>query len=99
MTAQRMRFVLSLAAIGFVAALLAIIGLLDLPQSMRDLAMIIAGVVLATFKDVYAFYFGSSDGSKEKTLMLATRPDGTAEDPVHVEDDTLDLTGAEFPTR
>ena len=33
------------------------------------------------------YWLGSSEGSKEKTELLATRPTGEIDDPVHVEDD------------
>ena len=33
------------------------------------------------------YWLGSSEGSKEKTELLATRPTGEIDDPVFVEDD------------
>ena len=33
------------------------------------------------------YWLGSSEGSKEKTDLLVTRPTGEINDPVHVEDD------------
>lgn len=36
----------------------------------RDLLLMIAGALIAVVKDVYSFEFGSSRGSKEKTILL-----------------------------
>lgn len=81
MTAGFMRFLLAISIVLFVAALLAIVGLVKLDGLVRDLAMIVAGHVLAKFSGVYDFYFGSSDGSKVKTELM--KP-------------PLDLSGAEL---
>jgi hypothetical protein len=46
-----------------------------LQETMRDIALIVVGHILAKFSGVYDFYFGSSDGSKDKTAMLTALPD------------------------
>ena len=33
------------------------------------------------------YWLGSSEGSKEKTELMATRPTGQADDPVHTEEE------------
>jgi hypothetical protein len=78
-----MRAFLALAIIALVAAILYMINSGDLKDTMRDLAMIVVGHVLSKFSGVYDFYFGSSDGSKQKTDQMAAAGN------------TLDLTGSE----
>lgn len=84
MTAGVMRFILTLAIVLFVGVLLYIIAKVELAPTMRDIAMVIVGVVLAKFGAVYDFYFGSSDGSKQKTELMADKKP------------PLDLKGAEL---
>lgn len=68
-----------------------IIGLLffvPLPEGNREVALVVLGVAIGWASSVVTFHYGSSEGSKEKSQMLATRPDGTPTDPVHVEEET-----------
>ena len=52
----------------------------------EKIALIVLGNVLSWPVIVLQFYFGSSDGSKEKTDLMAHRPDGTPTDPIHTEE-------------
>lgn len=38
---------------------------------MKDLAMVVIGVIAKIVSDIYAYYFGSSDGSRRKTEIMA----------------------------
>jgi len=78
MSSDKMRAALSLAIIMLVGAILYMINAGELKDTMRDLAMVVVGVVISKFSGVYDFYFGSSDGSKMKSVQMA--------------DDTLTLT-------
>lgn len=42
----------------------------ELPTGARDILLVLLGVVAALVKDVYGYYFGSSDGSQRKTELL-----------------------------
>lgn len=45
-------------------------GTVKLPQEQRDLIMILLGVILACFKDVFGFTYGSSAESKNKGEVI-----------------------------
>lgn len=67
-----------------------IIGLLffvPLPDGNREVALVVLGVAIGWASSVVTFHYGSSEGSKEKSELLAHRPDGTPDDPVHVEEE------------
>lgn len=53
----------------------------------EQIALIVLGNVLSWPVIVLQFFFGSSDGSKRKEALLAQRPTGEPEDPVHVEEE------------
>lgn len=57
------------------------------PDSKEQIALVVLGNVLGWPLIVLQFFYGSSEGSKEKTAMMATRPTGEAGDPVHVEEE------------
>lgn len=44
-----------------------------IPDGARDILLVMLGVVAALVKDVYGYYFGSSDGSQRKTELLGGR--------------------------
>tara|TARA_R100001129_G_scaffold182748_1_gene163819 strand:+ start:220 stop:486 length:267 start_codon:yes stop_codon:yes gene_type:complete len=77
---------------GVVMALAAIIILLlfwqEIPEGNRDLALVLLGVALGWAGSVVNFHFGSSQGSKDKTSLMATRPTGKPSDPVHTQDES-----------
>lgn len=78
-----------LAIIGFLAAGFALLSSPALPDSVKDVLLILVGALVAIVKDVYGYYFGSSEGSAKKTELLAppvgtsaeqlTTPDAAAE--------------------
>jgi hypothetical protein len=70
MKSDYMRALLSLAIITLVGSILWMINEGKLQETMRDIALIVVGHILAKFSGVYDFYFGSSDGSKDKTSMM-----------------------------
>jgi len=43
---------------------------LDLPQGSKEALIIAFTIVVAKFQTVIDYFFGSSDGSKEKTKLL-----------------------------
>ena len=43
---------------------------ITMPDSSRDIILVVIGALVATFKDVYGYYFGSSSGSKRKTEII-----------------------------
>ncbi len=55
-------------------ALVIIIGLfkVEVYDSNKDLFNISAGIILGSFTQVVSFFFGSSQGSKDKTEKMAT---------------------------
>lgn len=63
----------SLGGIVILMALVIIIGLfqVEVYESNKDLFNICAGIVLGAFTQVVSFFFGSSQGSKDKTEKLS----------------------------
>lgn len=58
-----------LLAIAIVAGLFAV----ELPEGNREVALVILGTVIGWAGAVVNFHYGSSQGSKDKTAMLAER--------------------------
>lgn len=48
------------------------LGFRTLPATGHDALMLLLGAVVATYKDVYGFFFGSSAGSADKTAALVS---------------------------
>ena len=63
---QSIAFVVILCAIILFVLLLVV----DVPIGIKDPLMIAFGVFMAKFQTVVDYFFGSSEGSKEKTKML-----------------------------
>jgi hypothetical protein len=64
--------ILALGAFITLAGLVSAMLFIPLPSGgTRDLLMLLAGALVAIVKDVYAFEFGSSRGSKEKQTLLS----------------------------
>jgi uncharacterized membrane protein len=63
---------------GYLATLMiiAFIGLVYLlldkkvPEQNNDLLMVLLGAMVGTVKDLYGYYFGSSEGSQRKTELM-----------------------------
>lgn len=66
---QSIAFVVILCAIILFVLLL----LVDVPIGIKDPLMIAFGVFMAKFQTVVDYFFGSSEGSKEKTKMLGDK--------------------------
>jgi len=81
MTSSIMRACLSIAIIALVVLALLIVNSGDIGDSAREIGLVIMGAVMAKFNSVFDFYFGSSDGSKAKTELMAGKP---AELPGHI---------------
>ena len=79
-------FIVVSAALMLCGAFIALLQI-DIPTANRDVVMVIIGALIARSEKIDAYFFGSSQGSNEKTKMLADRPKGTPVDPVHVEED------------
>lgn len=43
-----------------------------IPEGSKDVLLIVAGALIVIVKDVYGYYFGSSEGSARKTELLAS---------------------------
>ena len=66
---------LALAAIiGFFGAIIVLISAPEIPGSVKDILLILIGALVAIVKDVFGYYFGSSEGSARKTELLQPTP-------------------------
>ena len=70
-----------------------------IPSSVKDILLVMLGALLASWKEVTGYFFGSSSGSAKKdeqnavltaqltgTPSAAVGPTGTPEDPVNVKE-------------
>ncbi len=86
-------------ALAFVVAVIVIGAVLSpfVPNDKEAIANVILGNVLGWPMMVLAYHYGTNASSARKTELLGSTDTATGKpgDPVHVADDTLDLTGAE----
>ena len=62
-----------LAVAGFFGCIWAVLTApADLPAAIKDLLLILVGALVTLVKDIYGYYFGSSEGSARKTELLNT---------------------------
>jgi len=68
----------AIAVAGFVGLMVLVICGFAPAEAMRDGFWILAGAAIATYKDVYGYYFGSSAGShaKDATIADLSKPEG-----------------------
>ena len=69
-TRSKLPAYLAAAAVVTLLACIALLAFVNLPASGRDAILILLGAVVASYKDVYGYVFGSSAGSAEKTAAL-----------------------------
>ena len=62
-----------LVTIAFIGATFALMSL-PLPVPAKDILLILIGALVSRVGDVYAYYFGSSEGSARKTELLNATP-------------------------
>lgn len=61
---------LAWAAVLTLVLCIALLAFLELPQTSRDPLLVLLGAVIASYKDVYGFFFGSSAGNKAKDEII-----------------------------
>lgn len=59
----------ALIVIGFFF-ILYIVFIAEMPQSNKDVGLLVIGALVSKFGDVVAYFFGSSKGSSDKTEMM-----------------------------
>lgn len=62
-----------LAVVAFVSLVIYVGAGQSPAESMRDGFWLLAGAAIATYKDVYGYYFGSSHGSRDKDATIAAQ--------------------------
>ena len=65
------------------------------PEANVDLVNFMLGQLSILTAGAVGYWINTSKSSSDKNEILANRPSGMPDDPVHVEDDTLDLKGYE----
>lgn len=68
-----------LAVLGFFGSEVALLNIPSLSGPIKDILLILIGAQVTIVKDVYGYYFGSSEGSARKTEMLTQQPPQAAE--------------------
>jgi hypothetical protein len=66
-----MKAFIALALVGGTFALFYIILVSEIPESWRDVVMLITGALIANLTTVVSYFFGSSEGSKQKDRVQA----------------------------
>jgi hypothetical protein len=61
------------AFIGLVYSLLRV----QVPQTNNDVMMLLLGAMTAIVKDLYGYYFGSSESSARKTELMGAKNDNS----------------------
>ena len=87
-----MRATLTLALLGAFELALFWLFQFQVPQGNRDLIVFMLGQLSGFAGMGVAYWLGTSKSSSDKNEILATRPTGLPDDPVHVEDDTYQLS-------
>lgn len=85
---EKPRIILGLSLLTILAALLAALVFVPLPDANQNAILIVIGNVTALTSTLVTYYFGTSDGSKRKTDLLIKQNEsaiGKAGDPVHIE--------------
>lgn len=73
-TRSLMPALLAGAAVFTLLACIYLLAFRTLPPSGKDAILILLGAVVASYKDVYGFFFGSSAGSERQTELLSQAP-------------------------
>lgn len=71
-------------AMGIAAGILLGLFMTEIPVGNREVALVSLGVALGWASTVVNFHYGSSEGSKAKTDLIAQQATGKGDDPVHV---------------
>jgi hypothetical protein len=66
-TPRTVRAILAYASLAMLFAALVMLRVADLPQSVRDVVMVLIGALIALNKDAFGFFFGTSQSSQDKT--------------------------------
>lgn len=64
----------AIITIGFLAALFVLFQV-PLPETSKDILLVLIGCLTGIVKDVYGYYFGSSEGSARKTELMSSEAD------------------------
>lgn len=71
---DRMPAVLACLAVLELSFCICLMAFVKLPDGAKEALLLLMGFVGASYKDVYAYFFGSSSGSDRKTELLAQSP-------------------------
>jgi len=69
---DKMPTILGLTAVATLLFCICLLAFFELPATGKDAILILLGAVVASYKDVYGYFFGSSAGSAHKDETIAT---------------------------
>ncbi len=58
------------------------------PSTVRDIVLVLLGALIASFKEVTGFFFGSSAGAVTANATLARQAVPTSTEPIKIDDST-----------
>ena len=65
------RFILAMVGLAFSIAWFILLLFIDAPEANRDMISAVTGAIIAIcLKEVFGYYYGSSQGSDDKTDMM-----------------------------
>jgi len=70
----------ALIVVGFFTVLIVVFRT-EMPQSNKDIGLLIIGALVAKFSDVVGYFFGSSKSSADKTELMNTKNNTNETDP------------------
>ena len=75
-TKSRTMPALAWMAVAMLVGCIYLVGFRTLPDTGHDAMLMLLGAVIAIYKDVYGYFFGSSAGSDAKTAIIANQNGG-----------------------
>ena len=88
------RYIQAFLAVTITVGFFAVIGVLfyktDIPSPVKDILLVMLGALLASWKEITGYFFGSSSGSarKDDQIAAAAAASSVATLPVKVDDST-----------
>lgn len=70
------RATLAYLSFGLLAGSLALVLRAEIPDSARDVVMVLIGAIISQSKEVFGFFFGTTQSSADKNQVIAGLTDG-----------------------
>lgn len=68
-------YMAALVTVGLLGIIILLVNV-DIKETSKDVLLVVLGALVAIVKDVFGYYFGSSEGSQRKTELMKGAADG-----------------------